>query len=78
MGRCAICGQSDEIQDKSVDGIFLIDGKCVLVDGIPAKVCSGCGDETFSRQTAERTRLLVRGEARPTKSIAVEVFEFAQ
>ena len=78
MGGCATCGSSDESQDKLVDEIFLIDGKYVLVDGIPAKVCPRCGDETFSRQTAERIRLLVRGEARPTKSIAVDVFEFAQ
>ena len=76
MGGCAICG-SDESQDKLVDEIFLIDGKYVLVDGIPAKVCPRCGDETFSRETAEGIRVLVRGEARPTRSIAVDVFEFA-
>ena len=78
MGRCAICGSSDESHDRLADEIFLIDGKYVLVDGIPAKVCPRCGYETFSRQTAERIRLLVRGEARPTESITVDVFEFAQ
>ena len=71
MGGCTICG-SDESQDKLVDEIFLIDGKYVLVDGIPAKVCPRCGDETFSREIAQRIRLLVRGEATPTKSITVD------
>ena len=58
MGGCAVCGSSDESQDQLVDEIFLIDGKYVLVDGIPAKVCPRCGDETFSREIAERIRLL--------------------
>ena len=71
MGGCTICG-SDESQDKLVDAIFLIDGKYVLVDGIPAEVCPRCGDETFSREIAQTIRLLVRGEATPTKSITVD------
>ena len=70
MGGCAICG-SDESREKLVDEMFLIDGKYVLVDGIPAKVCPRCGDETFSREAAERIRLLVRGEPRPTRSIEI-------
>ena len=77
MAGCAICG-SDESRNRLVEEIFLIDEKYVLVDHIPAKVCTRCGDETFSAETAERIRLLVRGEATPSRSIAIDVFEFAQ
>ena len=75
MGNCTICG-SDEKQSKLVEEVFRIDGQYVLVDHIPATVCTRCGDETFSRETADRIRLLVRGKAKPTRSIAVDMFEF--
>ena len=76
MSNCTICG-SDARQEKLVEEVFRIDGQYVLVDRIPANVCDRCGEETFSRETADRIRLLVRGEARPTRSIAVKVFDFA-
>ena len=76
MSNCTICG-SDERQGKLVEEVFRIDGQYVLVDHIPANVCNRCGEEAFSRETAERIRLLVRGEARPARSIAVKVFEFS-
>ena len=76
MSNCTICG-SDARQEKRVEEVFRIDGQYVLVDRIPANVCDRCGEQTFSRETADRIRLLVRGKAKPTKSIAVKVFEFA-
>ena len=76
MSSCTICGSAAR-QEKLVEEVFRIDGQYVLVDHIPASVCDRCGDETFSRETADRIRLLVRGEAKPTKSIAVRVFEFS-
>ncbi len=75
MFLCAVC-HSHESREELVKEIFQIDGKYVLVDRIPATVCTRCGEETFSRETTERVRLLVHGQAKPTKSIALEVFEF--
>ena len=76
MFMCPVC-HSQESQEELVEEIFQIDEKYVLVDHIPATVCVRCGEETFSRETTEKVRLLVHGQAKPTKSIALEVFEFA-
>ena len=76
MFTCSVC-QSHEFKEKLTEEIFQFDGKDVLVDRIPATVCVRCGEETFSRETTERVRLLVHGQARPFKSIALDVFEFA-
>ena len=76
MFTCSVCG-AREGREEFVEEVFRIDGKYVLVDHIPASVCARCGEETFSRETTERLRLLVHGKAKPTKSIAVKVFEFA-
>ena len=76
MFTCSIC-RAEESREELVDEDFQIDGKYILVDHIPATVCARCGEETFSRETTEKIRLLVHGQAKPTKSIALEVFEFA-
>jgi len=65
-----------EGREEFVEEVFRIDGKHVLVNHIAARVCARCGEETFSRETAERVRLMVHGQAKPTKSIALKVFEF--
>lgn len=76
MFTCSVCG-SKESSEEFVEEVFRIDGKYVLVDQIPARVCDRCGEETFSPETTERVRLLVHGKAKPTKSIALKVFDFA-
>ena len=76
MFTCSVC-QSHESREQLTEEIFQIDGKYVLVDRIPATVCVRCGEETFSRETTERVRTLVHSQARPVKSIALDVFEFA-
>lgn len=76
MFTCSVCGAGDS-REELVEEIFRIDGKYVLVGRIPATVCARCGEESFSRETTERIRLMVYGRTEPTKSVALEVFEFA-
>ena len=76
MFTCAVC-HAKESRDELVAELFQIDGQYVLVDRIPAIVCARCGEESFSRDTTEKIRLLVHGQAESTKSITMPVFEFA-
>ncbi len=75
MFQCHLCG-STEFREDFVSEVFQINGKHVLVEHIPAKVCLRCGEMIFSRETTERIRLLVHGEGKPQKSIKIDVFEF--
>ncbi len=75
MFRCDVCGSAEKKEDL-VTEVFLIDNKPVMVEHIPASVCARCGEETFSRETTERIRRMVHGEARPKKSISMEIFDF--
>jgi HTH-type transcriptional regulator / antitoxin MqsA len=72
MFRCHVCGAT-EARQASVDEVFVIDGKYVLVEGI----CARCGEATFSRETTERIRRMVHGEAQPVRAVAMEVFAYA-
>jgi len=76
MFQCHVCG-SNEARDELVSEVFQIDGKPVLVERIPARVCARCGEATFSRETTEKIRRMVHGEAKPLKSVRMNVFAYA-
>ncbi|QQE66387.1 XRE family transcriptional regulator [Leptolyngbya sp. BL0902] len=75
MFKCHVCN-SEESQEELVTEIFQVDGKFYLVEGIPATVCSHCGEESFSRETTEQIRVMLHSEAQPIKSISVDVFAY--
>jgi YgiT-type zinc finger domain-containing protein len=70
-----VCGAT-QAQAELVNEVFLIDGKFVLVEQIPALVCAQCGEMTFSRETTEKIRRMVHGEAQPVKTVQLDVFAF--
>ena len=76
MFKCHVCG-STEYREELVNEVFQIDGKPILVENIPAQVCTRCGEEIFARETTEKVRLLVHGKAKPIKSVQVDVFAYA-
>jgi YgiT-type zinc finger domain-containing protein len=75
MFQCHVCG-FDEAREELVNEIFMIDGKPILVEQIPALVCARCGEAVFSRETTENVRRMVHGNARPNKSVRVDVFAY--
>ena len=75
--ECHVCGNRLSAAEH-VSEVFEIDGRRVLVEHVPAEVCSRCGEAVFSADTAEKVRRLVHGQAKPTSTLSVEVFEFAQ
>ena len=76
MFKCPVCGCLDS-RKELVKDVFQVEGRYVLVHDIPATVCSRCGEESFSSDTAERVRLLVNGDGQPKRTVDMEVFEFA-
>ena len=76
MSECSVCN-AQEIREELVDEVFHLDGKWMLVGGIPASVCGRCGEQTFSRETAEKVRLMVHGEGEAKTSVSMQVYEFA-
>ena len=65
------------MRTELVNELLLIDGRLVLVENVPAGVCERCGEATFSRETTEKIRRMVHGEAEPVKSVQVDVFAYS-
>ena len=76
MFQYDVCGGRKSV-DATVSEGFEIDGKRVLVENIPAEVCTQCGELTFSRETTERVRRMVHGEATPVGVVELDVFAYA-
>lgn len=76
MFRCHVCGGT-ESGDATVDEVFYINARPVLVEHIPARRCTLCGEPAFSRETTERIRGMVHGPAQPVKSEAMDVYAYA-
>jgi HTH-type transcriptional regulator / antitoxin MqsA len=73
--QCHVCGAT-QARQEFVTEVFMIDGKHVLVEGIPATICARCGEPTFSRETTERIRRMLHGEAKPVRAEVLEVFTY--
>lgn len=76
MFRCDVCG-STIAYDQTTSEVFLIEGTRVLVQDIPVRVCANCGELVFSRETTERVRRMVHGEAQPIGRVQLDVFAYA-
>lgn len=73
MFQCHVCGNTTAKQ-QAVSEVFQVDSRRVLVEKIPAQVCSRCGEPSFSRETMEKIRLLVHGNASPARTEPMDVF----
>ena len=75
MFKCHVCGNTTA-KSEFVSEVFTIEGRRVLVEQIPAKVCERCGEATFSRETTETIRRLVHG-TQPARTVPLDVFALA-
>ena len=74
--KCHVCGGATA-RDEFASEVLDVDGRRVLVQHIPAQVCTRCGEAVFSRETTERIRQLVHGAGRPVRTVPLDVFELS-
>ena len=53
------------------------DGKFIIVENVPARVCVETGEQFFSPETVERLQQMIWEGERPKKVIETSVYEFA-
>lgn len=63
--------------ERKVTYSIELDGKFILIENVPARVCRETGERFFSPETVERLQQTVWGEKEPKRVIATPVFEFA-
>lgn len=74
--KCVFCG--GKVARKTVTFRYEEDDKYLFVENVPAEVCGKCGEKTYSPEVTDELLRFARAEFKPTKTIKVPVFNFAE
>jgi YgiT-type zinc finger domain-containing protein len=69
--------KQETYEEQKVNYVLEMDGKFIIVQNVPARVCLETGERFFSPQTVERLQQLIWEQRKPTRVIETPVFEFA-
>lgn len=74
--RCSIDGCSGEYEQREIVHTVQQGNRIIVIDHVPAEVCTICGDVLFTPETVRRIELLRKTTAVPTRT--VPLYDFAQ
>lgn len=73
--KCQCCGGA--VQKRNVSYTLFYDGRWVIVENVPAKVCKQCGEKLFSPRVVEKLQKVIWSKQKPYKKIETPVFNLA-
>ena len=73
--KCSIDGCPGAYESESVVHAVRHAGQVVVIDHVPADVCSVCGDVLLKLDTVRRIEILLREQQEPTTT--VPMYEYA-
>lgn len=79
MYKCAVAVcPGGTVRKETFDDAYLINGKHVLVYGIPVTVCANCGELTFSVDDIEKASAMLFDDEQKPRQVTIPAFEFAR
>ena len=73
--KCSIAGCPGECEERRIVHTVHHRGQIVVIDGVPAEVCSVCGDVLLRPETVRHIEDLLEGERAPTGT--APLYEYA-
>lgn len=67
---------TDTFEEQKVTYVLEQHGKVLIIEHVPARVCSETGERLFAPETVERLQQIVWEQRQPTRIIETPVFEF--
>lgn len=74
--KCVFCGGS--VESRMVTFSYEEGDKYLLVENVPAEVCTKCGEKTYSPEVTDQLLRFAKDDVKPAKIINVPVFDFAE
>lgn len=75
MPKCDVCGGRDS-RHETVEEVFHVGDRYLLVEDIPATVCAKRGEKTIDAATAVGIRRRLRGESKFRRSMKLDDFGY--
>ncbi len=69
--------RAETFVEKQVTYTVETEGRIVVIEHVPARVCIETGEQFFSPETVERIHAIVRGGGKPARTVETPVYEFA-
>lgn len=73
--KCSLQGCSGEYEDREITHTVKHRGRVLVIDHVPAEVCTVCGDVLLQPDTVRHIEALLREETAPVGS--VPLYEYA-
>jgi YgiT-type zinc finger domain-containing protein len=67
--KCSIEGYPGEYEKRKIAHTVRHKGQVIVIDHVPAEICSVRGDVLLKPETVRRIEALLRTEARPTSTV---------
>jgi YgiT-type zinc finger domain-containing protein len=68
----------ETITEQRVTHTLENNGQLVVIEKVPARVCTETGEQLFSPATVQRIHDIVQGHQKPARAILTPVYEFAE
>jgi len=74
--RCALCKGATEGQ--FIRYVQEFEGRLVIIENVPAEVCTQCGEKFIAPEVAKKIQRLVWEQPSPKRSAEVPVYDLAE
>ena len=74
--ECSFCG--GKVEKRIVTFSHEENSKYLLVENVPAEVCTKCGERTYSPEVTDKLLRFAKNKSQPVKIVEVPVFDFAE
>ena len=68
---------NETFEERLVTFTQELDGRFILVEKVPARVCRETGEHFFSPETVRQLQAIIQSGENPTRFIETPVYEFA-
>jgi YgiT-type zinc finger domain-containing protein len=65
------------MENKLVTYTIEVEGRIIVIEHVPARVCMETGEQFFAPETVERIQAITRGGRKPARTVQTPVYEYA-
>ena len=74
--QCAFC--QGDLQEKLITYPTKYEDRVVIIENVPAQVCTQCGETVLRPDVAEKLQKIVWGKVPQPKTVEVDSYDFAE
>ncbi|MGD9651557.1 MAG: YgiT-type zinc finger protein [Candidatus Dadabacteria bacterium] len=67
---------NETMVEKNVTYVLELEGKLIIIENVPARVCLETGEKYFSPETVEKIQETIWSKKKPKRLLETPVFEF--